>query len=300
MGAHGMQEPIFDAIPVIYRGLFADQHLVDAQQFGKSLIGVTKLANSICHEIFHEEITHDPRSYQIRFCVGPSKKNGLIQEIFAVVTSGQMPLYTPILMMVGKKLTELIIDAVIEKALGKKKDAGNAVDKIYELAMTHAEFSQQVLRGQMRDKAGLMRIINELHRENRASLRQIPEPVGRTVRLVQIGSNRNATVIDEPAAEVLRSPDQLSLGEPVTYDVKIHGVFKTNGACRIEILDQKKIVSGKIADATLEAPHNVYTKALDEGAILRVVAQPTMKDGKLHRLFITGARLAPKRRAAKT
>jgi hypothetical protein len=295
-----MQEPIFDAIPVTYRGLFADQHLVDAQQFGKSLIGVTKLANSICHEIFHEEITHDPRSYQIRFCVGPSKKNGLIQEIFAVVTSGQMPLYTPILMTVGKKLTEFMIDAVIEKALGKKKDANDAVDKIHELAMAHVEFSQQVLKGAMRDKAGLLRIINELHRENRASLRQIPEPVGRTVRLVQIGSSRNATVIDEPAAEVLRSPDQLSLGEPVTYDVKIHGVFKTNGACRIEILDQKKIVSGKIADATLEAPHNVYTKALDEGAILRVVAQPTMKEGKLHRLFITGARLAPKRRAAKT
>ena len=41
---------------------------------------------------------------------------------------------------------------------------------------------------------------------------------------------------------------------------------------------------------------NIYTKALDEGAVLRVVAQPTMKDGKLHRLFITGAKLAPKRR----
>ena len=85
-----------------------------------------------------------------------------------------------------------------------------------------------------------MKIINELHRENRASLRQIPEPVGRTVRLLQIGDARNGIVIDEPAAEVLRSPDQLTLGEPVTYDVKIHGVFKTNGACRIEILDQKK------------------------------------------------------------
>jgi len=95
----------------------------------------------------------------------------------------------------------------------------------------------------------------------------------------------------------LRSPDQLSLGEPVSYDVKIHGVFKTNGACRIEILDQNKIVSGKIADASLDQPGNVYTKALNEGAILKVVAQPTMKDGKLHRLFITGAKLAPKRRA---
>lgn len=291
-----MQGPIFDAIPVTYRGLFADQHLVDAQQFGKSLIGVTKLTNSICHEIFHEEITHDPRSYQIRFCVGPSKKNGLIQEIFAVVTSGQMPLYTPILLTVGKKLTELIVDAVIEKALGRKKDANNAVDKIHELAMKHSDFAQQVLRGQMRDKAELFKIVNELHRENRASLRQIPEPVGRTVRSVQIGSDRSSTIVDEPAAEVLRSPDQLTLGEPVTYDVKIQGVFKTNGACRVEILDQKKIVAGKIADATLEAPHNIYTRALDEGAILRVVAQPTMKDGKLHRLFITDAKIAPKRR----
>jgi len=291
-----MQGPIFDAIPVTYRGLFADQHLVDAQQFGKSLIGVTKLANSVCHEIFHEEITHDPRSYQIRFCVGPSKENGLIQEIFAVVTSGQMPLYTPILLTVGKKLTELLVGAVIEKALGKKNNASNAVDKIHELAMAHSDFAQQVLRGQMRDKAALMKIINELHRENRASLRQIPEPVGRTVRSLQIGSNRSSAVIDEPAAEVLRSPEQLTLGDPVTYDVKIQGVFKTNGACRIEILDQKKIVSGKIADATLDAPHNVYTKALDEGAVLRVVAQPTMKDGKLHRLFITGAKIAPRRR----
>jgi hypothetical protein len=39
------------------------------------------------------------------------------------------------------------------------------------------------------------------------------------------------------------------------------------------------------ADAPLEKPGNVYTKALNEGAILKVVAQPIMKDGKLHRLF---------------
>ncbi|QIG98125.1 hypothetical protein [Bradyrhizobium sp. 6(2017)] len=106
-------------------------------------------------------------------------------------------------------------------------------------------------------------------------------------------------MIDEPAAEVLRSTEQLSLAEPVTYDVRIHGVFKTNGACRIEILEQNRIVPGKIADAVLDEPHNVYTKALDEGATLRVTAQPTMKDGKLHRLFITGAKVAPRRRATK-
>lgn len=98
-----------------------------------------------------------------------------------------------------------------------------------------------------------------------------------------------ATVIDEPAAEVLRSPDMLSLGEKEEYVVRIHGVFKTNGACRVEILNapKKKIVSGKIADDELLKPGNIYTRALNEGLTLRVVAQPTMKDRKINRLFIT-------------
>jgi hypothetical protein len=111
---------------------------------------------------------------------------------------------------------------------------------------------------------------------------------------MQIGDEAYGTLIDEPAAEVLRSPDTLSLGTREQYEVRIHGVFKTNGACRVEILNQKKIVSGKIADPELGKAGNVYTRALNEGAILRVVAQPTIKEGKIHRLFITHAELFEK------
>jgi hypothetical protein len=115
-----MPEPLFEPIPIAYRGLLADQHFVDAQQFGRSVIGVTKLANSICHELFWEDITHDSRSFQIRFCVGPSKKNGLLQEIFAISNSGQLPLYSPVLIIVAKKFIELSISAIIDRVLGKE------------------------------------------------------------------------------------------------------------------------------------------------------------------------------------
>jgi hypothetical protein len=286
-------EPLFDPIPITYRGLYADRHLVDAQQFGRSLVAVSKLANSICHELFCETITHDPRSYRIRFCVGPSKENGLVQEIFAVVNSGHLPLFAPILIAVGRKFTELAIDAVVERVLNRKKEPDSSLDKLHELAMSHNEFARQVHQGHMRDKAFLQKMIASLANENRASVRQIPEPVGRTVRLVQIGSEPNRGIIDEPAAEVLRSPDKLRLGHAVEYDVRIHGVFKTNGACKIELIGQRRIVSGKIADPALEQPGNVYTKALNEGAVLHVVAQPITKDGKLHKLFITSAELVP-------
>ena len=38
-------------------------------------------------------------------------------------------------------------------------------------------------------------------RENRASVRQLPDPVGKTVNHMQIGGATTATIIDEPAAE---------------------------------------------------------------------------------------------------
>lgn len=249
-----MPEPLFEPIPISYRGLLADHHFVDAQQFGRSLIGATKLANSICHELFWESITHDSRSYHIRFCVGPSRENGLLQEIFAISNSGQLPLYAPILITIGKKFIELSIKAVIDKVLSKK-DSGNAIDKLHELAISHHEFAKQVHEGHMRDKAWLQRMITTMARENRASIRQLPDPVGRTVDHIQIGDQGSDVIIDEPAAEVLRSTDALSLGEKEEYFVRIHGVFKTNGACRIEVLNEpkKKIVAGKIADPNSES-----------------------------------------------
>lgn len=287
-----MPKPLFEPIPIAYRGLLADGHFVDAQQFGRSIIGATKLANSICHELFWEDITHDPRSYHIRFCVGPSRENGLLQEIFAISNSGQLPLYSPILIVVAKKFIELSIKAVIDKALSKK-ESNAAIDKLHQMAMAHQEFATQVHKGQMRDKAFLQRMILMIARENRASVRQLPDPVGKTVNQMQIGDSSDATVIDEPAAEVLRSPETLSLGDKEEYEVKIHGVFKTNGACRVEILGEskKKIVSGKIADPELGKPGTVYTRALNEGLVLNVVAQPTIKDGKINKLFITRAEL---------
>src|SRR5262245_43367215 len=103
-----MPEPIFEAIPVSYSGLFADSHLVDAQQFGRSIIGVSKTANSICHLYFFSAVSHDPRSYQIRFYVGPARENGLLQELFAVMNSGQMPMFMPILMRAAKPFIETI------------------------------------------------------------------------------------------------------------------------------------------------------------------------------------------------
>jgi len=287
-----MAEKLFEPIPIAYQGSLADQHLVDAQQFGRSLIGVSKLANSICHELFFETITHDPRSYQIRFCVLPSRENGLLQEIVAVVNSGQLAVFTPALLKLGKVLVETIIKAIVNQVLHKPSEVSKALDTIQQMAQRNADFQRQVLRGQMRDKKWLQGMVENLARENRAPLREVPDPVGRTVRLMKIGDTKaiGPLEIDEPIAEVLRSRGQMEVGETQEYDVKLVGVFKTNGACRVKLPGGAgQIVSGKITDPKLTELGNVYTTALNEDAVLHVSAKSTSKDGKLHKLYISDA-----------
>jgi hypothetical protein len=92
-----MARPIFTPIPVNYTGQYADDHLVDAQQFGKSIAATSRLGNSICHLVFFGEVIAPTSRHQIRLFVNPSKENGLLQELVAIMSSGALPLFTPAL-----------------------------------------------------------------------------------------------------------------------------------------------------------------------------------------------------------
>jgi hypothetical protein len=197
----------------------------------------SKVANSICHLFFFSEITHDTRAYQVRFFVGPSKENGLIQELFALMSSGQFPAFTPILTHVARFFIETTFAAIINRAIGKNDKRDAAIETIREMADRHADFAEQVHAGHMRDKVWLQEMVERLVSENRAPLREIPDPVGRSVREMRIGHAPDAVSLDEPIAEVLRSRQELSIGDSSSYRVRIEGVFKNNGACRVRLLD---------------------------------------------------------------
>jgi hypothetical protein len=280
-------EVLFEPIPIAYRGLLGDQHLVDAQQFGRSLIGASKIANSVCHELLFEQVTHDPRNYKVRFCVGPSRENGLLQEIVAVLVT-ELPLFTPFALKIGHIFVEQITKAMIYTVLKKPSDVKKALEVIEMQSEQFTDFARSVHDGHMQDKAWLQGVVTELVKEHRRPLREIPEPVGRTVRTMAIGKH-NPIIIDEPIAEVLRSREGLELGETVEYDVELVGVFKNSGACRVRLVGKDKVVVGKIADSALDEPNNIYTRALNEGRMLHVVGKPTLKDGELHKLYITSA-----------
>jgi hypothetical protein len=72
----------------------------------------------------------------------------------------------------------------------------------------------------MRNTEWLQGMVTQLAQRHRRPLRQLPDPVGRTVRTMAIGRD-NPIVIDEPIAEVLRSSEGLDLGDTAEYDVEL-------------------------------------------------------------------------------
>jgi hypothetical protein len=108
--------------------------------------------------------------------------------------------------------TEKAFDAIIKTVLNRPSEAAMAIEGIRDLAFRHQEFASQIHEGHMRDKAWLQSVVERLAVENRAPLRALPEPVGNSVRTMQIGDGDNQTTIDEPTAEVLRAHEPLEIG----------------------------------------------------------------------------------------
>jgi hypothetical protein len=287
-----MDAQVFGPLPVRYTGLFADSHLVDANQFGHSISGVARIGNSICNVLFFSEVGN-PKKHKIRFYVRPSKENGLLQELVAVMNNGAMPMFHPALLKIGSVFVDRTFDAVIKTALGRKGEAALAIEKLHDLAKETIDFNKQVHAGQMQDKAWMQRMIEGLVAQNRGPLKELPAPIGNSVRQMQIGAPTIGPIVDEASAEVLRARDPLQLGDAQEYQVLVEGVFKTNGACRLKLISDGRVVSGKIVDPALAIAGSVYTSALDRDLPLQITAKPTLKDGEIHTLYVSDAKLVP-------
>jgi hypothetical protein len=285
-----MLSPVFDPIDVRYTGRFADDHVVDALEFSRSVSGISKVGNNLCHLLFFGELARSTK-HKMKFYVRPIKENGVYQELISLMNDGMMPIFLPILGIVAKQFIELSFEAIIKSVLKKRDSSDQALEKLHQLAMTHSDVSKQVHEGNMQDKKWLRDRIDELTESNRVAIRAVPAPLGNSVNKMQIGTPNVGPTIDEAEAEVLRANDDMIVGETATFIVTVEGVFKSNGACRLKILETGQTVSGKITDPAVVQLGNVYTAALDKGLKLQITAKPTLKLNSISTLYVNDAKL---------
>lgn len=284
-----MAEPLFGRIPVEYGGLFASDHLIDVQALGLSLQGLGKLGNSVVHFYLSGEVIHDPRLYQVRVFAGPPKRGSVLYDIMALMVNHQLPLYAPQLCEMAEKFIPLIVRGVVDVTIGRKSDVNHVVDKFAEIAAQHIEFARQVHEGHMRDKAWLQEHIAMLAEQQRAPLRQLVNPVGRSCRQIKFGDENitEAAVVDEAQADVIESKDDVELGDMRQLKGVLEAVDTITGSCKILLDNSDDVLRGKITDPALSNKQNIYTHSLDTKQPIIISAKPVTKDGKIVRLFIS-------------
>lgn len=284
-----MATPLFRPIPVKYTGLYSDDHLIDLQEFGVSLQGLAKLSNSVVDFYLHGRITKDSRLYQVRLFAAPPEPGCVILDIVALLATGSLPLYAPLLCELASNYIIPFFKAIIAKRLKRPDAMEKALDVIVALSNSHSEFEKIVHEGHMRDKAWLQGQVEILAQRNNTSLREIVRPIGSTARRLEIGKlgDDAQASIGEPEAQVLSAREELSVEDAREYRGTFEGVDTTNGTCKFRPVGSDNDIPGKITDPALLMPQNVYTHSLDTKQPVTVQAKAVTKDSGIVRLFIS-------------
>jgi hypothetical protein len=284
---------LFDPIPVKYTGLYSDDHVIDLQEFGASLQGLAKFANSIVNFYLQGEVVKDSRLYRVRLYAAPPEPGCVLLDIVALMAAGQLPLWAPLVCQVATQYIVPLIKATIATRLKRPDMTEKALDQIVELAKTHAAFADKVHDAHMKDKAWLQKQVDVLSRRNAAPLKQLVNPVGSTCRQIEVGHEMPgapSALIGEAEAQALASPEELSVDDMREFRGIFDGVDTTNGICKFRVQGTEGDIPGKITDPALILPKNVYTHSLDTKQAVTIKAKAVTRDGAIVRLFISDGR----------
>lgn len=290
MGGESMPLSPFQRIPIKYTGLYSDDHIIDLQEFGISIQGWGKLTNSIFNFYLSGNIARNAKAYQVRLFLAPPEPGCVVFDILAVLASGQLPLYAPVLCDLASDYVIPMIKAVILNRLGKKDAKDQMLDKIVEMAMNHQSFARDVHEGHMRDKAWLQGHIDTLTGKNSPALKQIAEPIGSTCKEISLGNPSPAqTLIGEAEAKVLSTKEEMIVDDPKEYVGTFEAVDTTNGNCKFVPTGSDVALSGRITDPVILLPQNPYTHSLDTKEPVKVHAKAVSQNGEVVKLFISNS-----------
>lgn len=223
----------FQRISIKYTGLYSDDHIIDLQEFGVSLQGWGKLANSVFNFYLSGEIAKNSRLYKVRLFVAPPEPGCVLLDILAIMTAGQLPLYMPLLCDLSSSYVIPIIKAVVLNRLGKKSAVEHLVEKMIEMAHSHDAFAREVHQGHMRDKGWLQAHIETLTKSNNPALRQIVDPIGSSCKEIMLGPlTPSQTLIGEAEAKVIIAREPMSVDDSREYVGIFEAVDTLNGNCK--------------------------------------------------------------------
>ncbi|MDP2355572.1 MAG: hypothetical protein Q8M31_05870 [Beijerinckiaceae bacterium] len=275
-----------------FRGIDADEHVVDALLLGRSLGGLAKIYNSAGQVYFFGPEDRAPRL--IRTCVGPPREGSVTYAVYLLLVHGQLPLYPEALGKFADFAIPRFVKAIIAKRVGQNQMSEKLIEQIAKQQQDNIDLLKAAQERGFATEQRLFDLVEGLTFQNRRSLSDFASPIGKTVRVIRQTSAESEDIeIDPATADALRSKSNLKVGEIITVIGTLSKIDKKTGSCRIQTSETKQEINAKIVDPVLQTEANIYTEALHSGRPIVATGKPTTQDdGSISKLFISDTRFA--------
>ncbi len=292
---------IVSPFAVTYEGNDADNHIINAQALGESIIGASKFYNAVAHycsfgivpsKKYKKEFScyaslPQKGSYEyLLYIAGIAQEYNLHNEAYKAAISYLFSHVVNSVKYIWTKKSET--EKVVETLVGALKDQAKRNSDIQSQLINAITKSNDNLAS-LHNK--LISTLPQLADATRIHGKQLVTPIGNTCKIIkQFTGTEKEVVIDEPEADAIRSNNETEVEDMQSYTCeRITEVNVETGHCILQIEGFDAPLIGKISDPAIEHPNNIYTRALNEKASFIILAKVVKRNGVIFKLYISDA-----------
>lgn len=270
------EDCLFEPIPISYDGRDAQRHELELYSLGQSAQGLSRILSVSGQFVLTNRYTKHLDAMDVRVLVG-TPVSGSWEIVAKLKEVSQGFLFKGAGAAFGKLLSYIMAK------LAGRKDAQERFDEFARFAIEQQRLqSEQVTKMQLET---LERMVRDL----RPSAKLALAPIGNTCNTMRIGkAEYNSPELDIVDKEVVNEGPDVVITETDVHAVFISELDVKTGGCRVSYPDNvERRHRGVITDPIVYQPNNPYANAMTTQIILNVYAKITLKDGIIHKIFIS-------------
>lgn len=256
-------------VAIRYDGGDADNHSIELNSLGESLQGMARVLAVSGNFAVTGEYVKQYQAMDVRVIVKEPVAN-----CYTIVAIVQSVMQHPLFVSAAGAAVGSIVTWLFARISGDKEEMKalkDTIDKMLELQGK----SQEQLHATLEKMADALR----------PAVRQAVAPVGRSVSTMTVAGTY---VIDEAAAEVIRSQGQVEVGPDRTWELVITELDTEKHTGKVRLAgDDGNRVKVKITDPLVDTTPSPYASALAHATTITVRGKPVMRDGDIDTIFIS-------------
>jgi hypothetical protein len=277
-------DTVIPPVVISYKGIDADNNMVELGQLGQSMQGAAKLLGAAANLVATGQYAKKSSTFAVRVLVAPPRSGSVEIQVYfeaaAPLAILALPTIGDLIQDAAKRAVEAIVNFAVAR-LAKKEDEATHNRDIAEKALTEMGLTTR----------RAFDAIERIALNNGPAVRMLVTPIGESVGSVQVGSADNgAFAIDTASRLAIESNDPYDVGPEATFEILIDEIDLRSRSCKFVLReddDPEQRYKGEITDPQITLPHNPYSTALNNHRWIHVRGKPRLKDGEIERLYIS-------------